>query len=803
VIQKLRQQLQLKVTMHSDQNLRPGRLVGQSVERVEDEALLRGQGRFVDDLRIPGTLHCAFVRSPYAHAKVVGIDASTAVTMPGIVAIWTSADLSERLQQPFPSFTPTALLTDPRQWRALAGGEVCFVGQAVAVVIAESRYLAEDAVEQVIVDYEELPVVADFLKALDADAPLAHSDIRSNLLVEMPFVVGDVDAAFRNAAHIVKRRLHHHRATAHPMECRAVLASRQETDELVVWNAGQAPHLLRRAMAEMLEYDEEKLRVIMPDVGGAFGPKGIGYPEEMVVAYAALRLGRPVKWIEDRREHFLCITQERDQLWDVALAFDSECRIVGLRGKVTHDNGAYVPWGIVVPLISVTSAIGPYVVPAVRIDLNVVYTNKVPTTPVRGAGRPKAVFAMERLLDAAADELGLTRQEIRRRNFVQPEQMPYSTGLVFRDGSPQVYDSGDYPLTQTQALSAADIEGFTARQLSARKQGRYLGIGLANYVEGCGLGPYEGAQVRVQNNGRIALNVGGAGAQGQGMRTIFAQIAADQLGVPMEQVDVVVGDTRGLQMGIGTFASRITVNAGNAVHIACGQVAERLRALAGALLQVPKEEVELADGTARQRGNPSRSKPIGAIAQTSYGVAGFTLPAWLEPGMSATHYFTPQGAVYSNGCAVAEVEVDIGTGHVQVLRYAVAHDCGNLINPRLVEGQVLGGILHGVGNTLLECHRYDAQAQPLTTNFAEFALPLATDMPPTLRIVHLESPSPTNPLGVKGAGEGGTIPASAAIVAAIEDALSLWKVRFDQTPVLPETIVKALDAAGAYEATTQ
>lgn len=783
---------------HADATLGAG-YVGKPVKRTEDPALLKGEGQFVDDIHFPGTLHCCFVRSPHAHARIKHIDTEAAKAISGVQHIWTQADLDQALRRPLPFLAPVQMLTEPRMWSSLAAGEVCFVGEAVAVVVAESRYIAEDAANLVQIDYEPLPVAGDIRTALEPTAPRAHSDVPTNLLLETPFAYGNVDSAFAQAAHVVKREIFHHRGTAHPMECRATLARLDRaTGDLTVWNSGQAPHLERRMLAEALDYDEAKIRVIMPDVGGAFGPKGIAYPEEFVVAFAALKLGVPVKWTEDRREHFLSITQERDQLWNLEMALDAQGKILGVRGAVVHDNGAYVPWGIVVPIIAVTSSLGPYVVPAFNVTLRVASTNKVPTTPVRGAGRPKAVFAMERMLDAAADQLGLARLEIRRRNFVQPDQLPYKTGLIFRDGSPMVYDSGDYPKTQEKAVELADLDAFRVRQEDARRQQRCLGIGFANYVEGCGLGPYEGAEVTLQNDGRIHLNVGGAGAQGQGMKTIFAQIAADQLGVKMDAITVVVGDTGKLAMGVGTFASRITVNAGNAVHIACGKLADRIRTLAANVLRVPLDQIELAHGVVRVQGNPERVLPLAHVARMSYGTPGFTLPEWLDPGMTVTHYFSPKASVYANGTAFAEVEVDIGTGYVKVLRYGVAHDCGIPINPMLVEGQVIGAISHGIGNTLLERHGYDENAQPLATNFAEFLLPTALDMPSRIEMAHLVSPSPNNPLGVKGAGEGGTIPASAAIVSAIEDALTQWSIHFDETPVLPEMIFDRLDAAGAY-----
>lgn len=774
-------------------------LVGQSVMRTEDPALLRGEGRFVDDIHLPDTLHCCFVRSPYAHARILAIDVTEANKVNGVHGVWAHSNLPLAAQGQLPFGMPTHMLNNPRLWHILARDEVRFVGEAVAVVFASSRAIAEDAANLVAVDYEELAVVGDLRTALDATAPRTHSDVASNLLTRMPFKVGDIDAAFEQAAHIVSRNLTHHRGTAHPIECRAVLANLDShSGELTVWNAGQGPHMERRLLSEALRYDEAKIRVVMPDVGGGFGPKGIPYPEEFLVACAAIEMGRPVKWTEDRREHFLCVTQERDQIWSLEMALNAQGKILGMRAKVLHDNGAYVPFGLVVPIIAVTSTLGPYVIPAFHVEVDVVYTNKVPSTPVRGAGRPKAAFVMERLMDAAADQLGMDRLELRRRNFVQPEQMPYTTGLMFRDNSPMVYDSGDYPATQAKAIELARLDDFRVRQNEAKRNGRHIGIGFANFVEGCGLGPYEGAEITLQNDGRVSINVGGAGSQGQGMKTIFAQIAADRLQIPLESISVVVGDTQRLAMGIGTFASRITVNAGNAVHEAAGKLADRIRSLSASVLQVDPSDIVIGSGHASSKATPEKKIALGQLARMSYGTPGFTMPVWIEPGMTVTHYFTPKASTYSNGSAFAEVEVDIGTGQIQVVRYGVAHDCGNVINPMLVEGQVLGGILHGIGNTLLEMHSYDVNGQPLTTNLGEFALPTSHDMPSKLELAHLVSPSPNNPLGVKGAGEGGTIPVSAAIVSALEDALSEWGVCFDHSPVLPEMVFQRLAAAGAY-----
>lgn len=478
------------------------------------------------------------------------------------------------------------------------------------------------------------------------------------------------------------------------------------------------------------------------------------------------------------------------------IALENDGKIRGVKLEMVHDNGAFLPWGIITPYISITTTPGPYVIPAMGAKLDVVYTNKCATSPVRGAGRPQAVFAMERILDKAARALGMDRAELRWRNLIQPEQMPYDAGFIYRDGSPLRYDSGDYPACQKAALERAKYSSFAQRKAEARREGRFIGIGMASFVEGTGMGPFEGATVRVQANGRIAV-ITGASPQGQGHKTTFAQICAEQLNVPLETIDVITGDTGGISMGVGTFASRVTVNAGNSVYIAAQAVGEKMLTLTAHLWKCKPEELLLVEGHVARRAGIEQRMSYGQLAKISQGMPGFTMPEGLTAGLEETKYFSPAQSTYCNGTAVVELEVDRETGHITILNYVMAHDSGKLINPMIVDGQVIGSVAHGIGNATLEWMQYDENAQPITTNFGEYLLPMATDVP-NIDIVHLETPSPLNPLGVKGAGEGGTIPAAAAIVAAIEDALSEYGVEFTEAPLVPQRVFQKLKEAGAY-----
>jgi carbon-monoxide dehydrogenase large subunit len=772
---------------------------GARVARLEDPALLTGRGRFVDDIRLAGALHACFVRSPYSHAKVRTIDATAARAMRGVHAVLTVDDLPARMaRSQIPMLVPNPSIATPRTQLALARREVCYVGQTIAVAIADNRYLAEDAAAAVDVDFEILPAVSNCREAAAPHAPSVHSDLTTNVAAVVAMSYGDVEAAFAHAAHVFEEEFSLHRGGAMTLEGRAVLASYDAgADMLTVWSATQTPHLCRATLADLLERDLESIRVIAPHVGGGFGTKAPFYAEEAVIPAAAMILGHPVAWQEDRREHFLSATQERDQHWKVAIAVDSAGKILGLSGTLLHDTGAFLPWGIIVPYIAATTFPGPYLVPAYRIEATVVFTNRVPTTVVRGAGRPQAVFAMERLMDRVARELAVDRAELRRRNMIGPEQMPYSLGLVFRDGKPLVYVSGDFPESQQRALARADYEHFPIRQSKGRAQGRYLGIGIANYVEGTGLGPFEGVTVRVLPNGKVAVATG-ATTQGQGTRTTLSQIVADEVGCRLEDIVMTVGDTAAISQGVGAFASRQAINAGSSALIAGASVRKQIIALAARILGVPEGDIDVDDGRAVARGGNKPSIALGELARAAQGMPGFSFAPGQTPGLEHTAYFTPPQASYCNGTHVAEVEVDPFTGAVKLLRYTVAHDSGNIINPLIVDGQVQGGVAHGIGNALFEWMKYDHRAQPLTATFQDYLLPAALDVP-ACDIEHVETPNPLNPLGVKGAGEGGTIPAPAAIISAVEDALSPFGVHFATMPLMPDAIVNALRMAGAYD----
>jgi aerobic carbon-monoxide dehydrogenase large subunit len=765
------------------------KMFGARVARLEDPRLLKGQGRYTDDFHLPGMLEAAFVRSPHSHARINRIDVAAAKAHPGVVAVYTAADLPEYLRDmTVPFQVPNAAISQPFQQRLLEDREVCFAGEPIALVVADSRYNAEDAATLVEIDFDILPGASDCKTALGDDAPLCHSTSPNNEGAKYTVGYGDVAEAFANA-HVTHREEYWiHRGGGFAIENRAVVAEYDDLqDMLTIWSATQSPFLVKQNVVDMLGWESDKVRVIAPDVGGGFGPKTIYYVEEALIPLVAKELGRPVKWIEDRRENFLATNMERDQYWNMEIAVDAGGKLLGVRGKMIHDTGAYMPWGIISPYISATTLPGPYILPAYELETRVALTNKVAVTPVRGAGRPQAVFAMERLMDRAADKLGIDRVEIRRRNLIPTEQMPYALGLIFRDGKPMTYDSGDYPKCQAEALRIADYEGFRDRQAAAREEGRHIGIGIANYVEGTGLGPFEGATVRVQPSGRICIYTGG-GDSGQGHWTTLAQVAADKFGVGIEDIDVQKGDTGKIASGVGTFASRIAVNAGSSVHLAATEVREKAIRVAAHMLEAAEEDLDIEDGRVVVKGS-DLSVGLAEIARAVQGMPGFSLPGGVEPGLEATHYFSPSQSCYCNGTAVVEVEVDPATGFVEILKYSMAHDSGTLINPFVVDGQVQGAVAQGIGNALLEWMVYDDNANPVSANFAEYLLPTAPETP-NVGVVHVESPSPINPLGVKGAGEGGTIPAPAAIMAAIEDALSPWHVTISGAPVTPSMLVE-------------
>jgi carbon-monoxide dehydrogenase large subunit len=767
-------------------------VIGKSIGRIEDRPLLTGAGRFVGDLRVPGMLEAAFVRSPHAHARIRGIDTRAARAHPQVHAVLTLADLSpflsqERLPLGFrtdelpPDITPFVLARD----------EVAFVGEAVAVVIAHTRYSAEDAAALVDVDYEPLPAVSDCRAALAPGAPCAHLARPGNLLIELKQSYGDVAGAFARAPHRASVHLKQHRGGAHSIEGRGALAAYDANeDRLTLWTSTQLAHEVRAFLMQLLDLDENGLRVVAPDVGGGFGAKFLMYPEEVTLAAACLMLRRPIKWVEDRREHFLAAVQERDQYWDLEVAFDDEGALLGVRGTMIHDQGAYTPQGINLPYNASTGLPGPYILPAYQLDVLVAETNKVATMPVRGAGYPEAAFAMERLLDRIADELSLDRAQVRRRNLVPAEKMPYVTPLKTRAGSPIALDSGDFPACQRMALEAIDHAGFPARQRRALAAGCYLGLGIGNGVKGTGRGPFESAIVRIGRSGRISLYTG-AMPMGQGIKTALAQICAEQLGVAPSLVSVTTGDTAVIPYGQGGFASRQTVTAGCSVHMAAAAVREKALAVAAHLLEVSASDLELRDGCIEIAGAPGSGLALREVAEAVSGVPGYAMPGGFEPGLESMQSFQPRALTYGGGCHAVEVEVDIETCGLRILRYVVVNDNGRIINPMIAEGQIVGGVAHGIGNALLECMVYDEQAQPITTTFADYLLAGATEVP-RIEVKLAQYPSPLNPLGVKGVGESGCVPAAAAIISAIENALSPFGVRIEEYPVTPARLFALL-----------
>jgi aerobic carbon-monoxide dehydrogenase large subunit len=758
------------------------RWFGARVQRLEDDRLLRGKGRFTDDINEngEGALESCLVRSPFAHARIKSIDVSAARALPGVVAVYVAADL------PFgstdlPILIPHPNLTHGRTQRCLASQVVRYVGEAVAFVVAENRYIAEDAADLVEVDYEPLPVVIT-PEVSAAAQHLVHDDVPGNVAAEMVQEVGDVKAALAKAPHRKQLRLRFERGAASPMEGRAVWARWSESEHrLTVYDSTQSPTSIRGGLAVLFGLPESDVDVIAPDVGGGFGPKiMLFYPDELLVPFAAMRLGRPVKWTEDRQEHFVAVNHERGQVHEVEVGFDGDGRVLALSDDFIHDAGAYTPYGIILPIITAAQVPGPYRVPNYRVRFRDVYTNATPTSPYRGAGRPHACFVMERTLDAIAAQLGLDRVEVRRRNLIQPNEFPYDLGVAWQDGNRVVYDSGNYPALVERALE----------MLGPRPAGDHIGMGLSPYVEGTGVGPYEGAHVQVLVSGKVVAATG-IPNQGQAHATVWAQIVADQLGVDVAEVEVTSGDTRRFKWGVGTFASRSAVMAGNAMAVAAGMVAEKAKHIAADQLEANPADLELVDGQVRVKGSPERGIPLAAVAVLAnpmrYAFGGGTEAATQftprprpgppladgeQPGLEATGYYSPTGSTWAAGCHAAYVRVDPKTFRLEILKYVVVHDCGRLINPMVVEGQIEGGVAQGIGGAFYERLAYDADGQLRNASFMEFLMPYATEIP-AIEIDHIETPSPLNPLGIKGAGEAGVIPVGAVLAAAIEEALGV------------------------------
>jgi carbon-monoxide dehydrogenase large subunit len=771
------------------------KFIGQPVGRIEDNPLVRGAGRFVDDVHLPGTLEAAFVRSSFAHARIKSVDLSAARAALGVRAVLAFDDLRPlltqdrlplelRLERLPPNVTPFPLAKD----------EVVFVGEAIAVVIAESRYLAEDAAMMVDVEYEPLAPVSDCSRAIEPGAPRADTRKASNIVKEFRQTYGNIDAAFNSAPHRAELKLKTHRGCAHCMEGRAVLANYDPLeDRLTVWDSTQESHDVRGLLITMLGLNENQIRVIAPDVGGGFGSKHLMYPEEVVVAAVSRMLRKPVKWTEDRREHFLTTIQERDQYWDIQVAFDDQSRLLGMRGRMIHDQGAYTPRGTNLPTNASTALPGPYLLPCLDLHVIVAETNKVATIPIRGAGYPSANFVMERSLDLVARKLNLDRAEVRRRNLIPPEKMPYNTQLSARSGSPIVYDSGDYPKMLATCLEAIDFKEFAGRQRRAREQGRFLGIGMAMGLKGTGRGPFESATVRIDRSGKVSVFTG-AVAIGQGLKTMLAQICAEQLGVDPAAITVVAGDTGAISLGLGAFASRQTVMAGSAVHVASAEVREKTLKIAADLLEVSPEDLELRAGRVEVKGVRDLGLSFQELGLMMAGVAGYKLPGDSSPGLEHSHNFLNDTLTYAGAALAVELEVDPETGNVELLKIVVANDSGRVINPLNVGGQIIGSVVHTLGNTLFERMGYDEEAQPVTTTFADYLLPTAPELP-HIQVSMLEYLGKNNPLGVKGAGETACIPVPGAVISAIEHALEPFGVRLYEFPVSPPRLFELIDSA--------
>ena len=751
------------------------RSFGEPVKRNEDRRLLTGQARFIDDIELPGLLHAAFLRSQVAHARILRIDVSRALQRPGVIATYVADDLGD-YWKPGPLLVPpppiAGAIFHARTQVPLAREKVRHVGEPLVIVIAESRYIAEDALDDIDVELETLPAVVDLETALDAGSALVHDDLGSNVSAHVHQSKGNYAAAAARADCIIQRRFRYEHGMSSPIETRGVVAQWDgRANQMTIWDTTQAPVFVRNGLAAMLGLNERQVRVIAPFVGGGFGPKiMMFYPEEVLLPWISIRLNRPIKWIEDRLEHFFATTQERGQIHDAEIALTKDGRILGIKDVFLHDGGAYDPYGLTVPINSQCTLLGPYVVPSYDSTFTQVFTNLPIVTPYRGAGRQHGVFVMERLLDIAAHELGIDPADIRRRNLIPSDAFPYNNQIIYQDFAALTYDSGNYEPVLDMALDAIGYRTFRQEQATARAQGRHLGLGVACYVEGTGIGPYEGAKVQVQSSGKVSIATG-IGTQGQGHFTVFAQIAAEQLGVEVGDVDVVTGDTDQFYWGAGTFASRGAVVAGNAVNEASKAVRKKALKLASDLFECSEDDLVLENGRVSIVGIPEKFVRLGDLASRANPMRGAVEPD-TEPGLEATRYFGPKMGATANGVHAMIVEMDPDTFELKILKYVVVHDCGTVINPMVLAGQIHGGVAQGIGNAFYEKLAFDDQGQLLNASLADYLLPTALDVP-RMELAHTVTRSPLNPLGIKGAGEAGAIPGGPLFAQAIEDALDL------------------------------
>lgn len=764
--------------------------IGAPIRRREDVRFVTGSGQYLDDIRMPDMLHAAILRSPHAHALVRGIDAAAALALDGVVAVFTHADMAGLLK-PIPMRVfPLPGLDDYLQ-TPLSADAVRHAGEAVAVVIADSRYLAEDALDLIEVDYEPLPSVTDMAEALK-DETLVHPANGTNLAGSAEISVGDVDAAFRDAEYVRTEEFRTNRHTANPLETRGLVASYNAADgHMHVWGPTKVSHTNRAILARHLEIDEERIHFIEPDVGGGFGVRGEFYAEDFLVPFASFRLGRPVKWVEDRVEHLASANHSREVLCRVEVAANKDGTLLGLRATVYGDMGAYVrTHGSVVPALTAVMMTGPYRIPNFQASVNCVMTNKMGAGTYRAPGFFEGTFIRERLLDMVAIDLELDPAELRRRNMIAASDMPYDAGPTRLDGRNTVYDSGDYASAFDRALEQIGYDEISARQ-GPDDLGRYHGVGIASYVEPTGFGPFEGARVLVTGEGAIEVYLGTT-TMGQGHETVMAQICADSLGVPMDDVRIFHGSTDYIPASIGTFGSRATVMAGSAIHLSCQTLKARILSLSASYLDTTPEALELRHGVVVLRDEPgeARQLTLQQVAALAESQRRFDDPptGTGETALDATEYFRIEEWTYSYGSHATHVAVDPETGKLEVLRYVVVEDVGRCINPLTMHGQSVGGAVQGIGGTLLEELVYDGSGQLLSGTLMDYLLPTSTDVPDIDTIITEEAPSPLNPLGVKGAGEGAILATGAALGNAVSHALAPLGVQVTSLPLSPGNI---------------
>ena len=771
----------------------PSRLIGAPIKRREDPRLVQGLSHYVDDIKLVNTLHCTFLRSDYAHADIKSIDTEAAENLSGVVKVITGSDIAGKVGS-IPCAAEIEGLKVPDH-PALAVGRVRFVGEPIAAVVATDPYIARDALDLIEVEYDELPAVVDLDAAIESDSTVIYDEFDDNIAFTMPLDAGDVDAAFAEADHVVSQRFVNQRLIPNSIEPRGVLAEYLPGEgTLTVWSSTQVPHHLKTILSLLLDLPEQLVRVIAPEVGGGFGSKLNVYPEEAVVAYLATQLRKPVKWIEKRSEGFTTTIHGRDQVDYVDMAVKNDGTITALRAKLLANMGAYHQ--LLTPIIPVLTYLmmpGAYKIPNIKLELIGVFTNKMATDAYRGAGRPEATHIIERMVDLAAQKLGMDAKEIRFKNFPQPDEFPLemATGVT--------YDSGNYQMSFNKALDTVDYASLRARQAELRGQGRYMGIGIATYAEICGMGPsvgvagggWESSTVRIERTGKVTV-LTGVSPHGQGQETSFAQIVADEYGISIDDIVIIHGDTGRQPQGIGTFGSRATAVGGAALIIATQQVKEKMAQIAAHMLEANADDLVFEDGNIFVQGSPDSAVTFADVAATAH--VAVNLPPEVEPGLEATHFFEPSNFTYPFGAHISIVEVDPETGEIDLQRYVAVDDCGNIINPLLVDGQVHGGIAQGLGQAMYEGAVYDENGQLLTGSFMDYAIPKATQVP-RFETEHTTTPSPVNPLGVKGVGEAGTIASSPCLVNAVVDALSPFGVTDIDMPMTPNRVWQAIQDA--------